>query len=188
MLDRGVARDNCSGSMPVCPGSQPTWPPSGHRHGTRPWSGKHAFPQPRPATSGHAAWRGLLGPVTVIDPAIESHYGTGYERSRLFPGGRPSLEYVRSMELLEQLLPRPAGPGAGCRGRPGRSCRPAGQARVPGASGGSGAVACGAGTPGGIRRSGCRLHRRLTRIPPRATEIRSRSISHAALSCRWWRW
>jgi ubiquinone/menaquinone biosynthesis C-methylase UbiE len=43
----------------------------------------------------------------VIDPAIESHYGTGYERSRLFPGGRPSLEFVRSMELLERLLPVP---------------------------------------------------------------------------------
>jgi SAM-dependent methyltransferase len=46
-------------------------------------------------------------PVRVIDPAIESHYGTGYERSRLFPGGMPSLEFVRSMELLERLLPRP---------------------------------------------------------------------------------
>ena len=43
----------------------------------------------------------------VIDPAIESHYGTGYERSRLFPGGNPSLEFVRSMELLDRLLPRP---------------------------------------------------------------------------------
>jgi len=43
----------------------------------------------------------------VIDPAIETHYGTGYERSRLFPGGQPSLEYVRSMELLERLLPAP---------------------------------------------------------------------------------
>ena len=43
----------------------------------------------------------------MIDPAIESHYGTGYERSRLFPGGKPSLEYVRSMELLGRLLPPP---------------------------------------------------------------------------------
>ena len=43
----------------------------------------------------------------VIDPDIESHYGTGYERARLFPGGRPSLEYVRSAELLDRLLPRP---------------------------------------------------------------------------------
>jgi len=56
----------------------------------------------------------------VIDPAIESHYSTGYERSRLLPGGRPSLELVRSMELLDRLLPRPparvldvgGGPGA----------------------------------------------------------------------------
>jgi len=56
----------------------------------------------------------------VIDPAIESHYGTGYERSRLFPDGRPSLEYVRSIELLGRLLPPPparlldvgGGPGA----------------------------------------------------------------------------
>jgi len=43
----------------------------------------------------------------VIDPAIESHYGTGYERSRLFSGGTPSLEFVRSMELLRRLLPAP---------------------------------------------------------------------------------
>src|SRR5215469_9605966 len=42
-----------------------------------------------------------------MDPAIESHYGTGYERSRLFPDGRPSLEFVRSMELLDRLLPPP---------------------------------------------------------------------------------
>src|SRR5256885_5640175 len=46
-------------------------------------------------------------PVMVIDPAIETHYGTGYERSHLVPGGQPSLEYVRSMELLERLLPAP---------------------------------------------------------------------------------
>jgi SAM-dependent methyltransferase len=43
----------------------------------------------------------------VIDPAIESHYGTGYERSRLFPDGLPSLEFVRSVELLDRLLPPP---------------------------------------------------------------------------------
>jgi ubiquinone/menaquinone biosynthesis C-methylase UbiE len=43
----------------------------------------------------------------VIDPAIESYYGTGYERSRLFRDGGPSLEFVRSMELLERLLPSP---------------------------------------------------------------------------------
>jgi hypothetical protein len=43
----------------------------------------------------------------MIDPAIESHYNTGYERSRHFPGGTPSVEFVRSMELLERLLPAP---------------------------------------------------------------------------------
>jgi SAM-dependent methyltransferase len=43
----------------------------------------------------------------VLDPAIENHYGTGYERSRLFPGGTPSLEFVRTMELLDRLLPAP---------------------------------------------------------------------------------
>jgi SAM-dependent methyltransferase len=43
----------------------------------------------------------------VLDPAIESHYGTGYERARVFPGGEPSLELVRSVELLDRLLPAP---------------------------------------------------------------------------------
>jgi ubiquinone/menaquinone biosynthesis C-methylase UbiE len=43
----------------------------------------------------------------VLDPAIESHYGTGYERSRLFPDGNPSLEFVRALELLDRLLPPP---------------------------------------------------------------------------------
>jgi ubiquinone/menaquinone biosynthesis C-methylase UbiE len=43
----------------------------------------------------------------VLDPSIESHYQTGYERSRLFPGGTPSLEFVRSLELLDRLLPSP---------------------------------------------------------------------------------
>ena len=67
------------------------------------------------------SWRvAVRQPVRVIDPAIESHYGSGYERSRLFPGGTPSLEFVRSMDLLERLLPAPparvldvgGGPGA----------------------------------------------------------------------------
>jgi ubiquinone/menaquinone biosynthesis C-methylase UbiE len=49
----------------------------------------------------------LRQPVMMIDPAIESHYGTGYERSRLFPDGIASLEFVRSMELLARLLPAP---------------------------------------------------------------------------------
>jgi SAM-dependent methyltransferase len=43
----------------------------------------------------------------MIDPSIERHYDTGYERSRLFPEGGPSIEYVRSLELLERLLPPP---------------------------------------------------------------------------------
>jgi len=43
----------------------------------------------------------------VTDPAISQHYGIGYERERLFPGGTPSLEFVRSLELLERLLPPP---------------------------------------------------------------------------------
>jgi SAM-dependent methyltransferase len=43
----------------------------------------------------------------VMDPAIESHYGIGHERSRLFPEGEPTVEFVRSVELLERLLPAP---------------------------------------------------------------------------------
>ena len=42
-----------------------------------------------------------------MDAAIESHYNTGYERSRLFGGGTPALEFIRSMELLDRLLPAP---------------------------------------------------------------------------------
>src|SRR5689334_5325164 len=42
-----------------------------------------------------------------MDPAIESHYGTGYERARLFRDGTPALEFVRSLELLDRLLPTP---------------------------------------------------------------------------------
>jgi ubiquinone/menaquinone biosynthesis C-methylase UbiE len=60
----------------------------------------------------------------VIDPAIESHYGTGYERSRLFPGGRPSLEFVRSMELLDQLLPAPPAQLLDVGGGPGTCAAP----------------------------------------------------------------
>src|SRR5579863_1273965 len=43
----------------------------------------------------------------MVDPAIESYCDTGYEHARLFPGGRPALEYVRSVELLDRLLPAP---------------------------------------------------------------------------------
>ncbi|MGP8001609.1 MAG: class I SAM-dependent methyltransferase [Streptosporangiaceae bacterium] len=60
----------------------------------------------------------------MIDPAIESHYGTGYERGRLFPGGRPSLEFVRAMELLERLLPPPPGPVLDVGGGPGTYAAP----------------------------------------------------------------
>ena len=60
----------------------------------------------------------------VIDPAIETHYGTGYERSRLFPGGQPSLEYVRSMELLERLLPAPPARVLDAGGGPGTYAAP----------------------------------------------------------------
>ncbi len=62
--------------------------------------------------------------VTMIDPAIESHYGTGYERSRLFPGGTPSLEFVRSMELLERLLPAPPAQVLDVGGGPGTYAAP----------------------------------------------------------------
>ncbi len=71
------------------------------------------------------AWRGgSWEPGVVIDPAIESHYGTGYERSRLFPGGRPSLEFVRSLELLERLLPAPPAQGLDVGGGPGTYAAP----------------------------------------------------------------
>jgi SAM-dependent methyltransferase len=60
----------------------------------------------------------------VIDPAIESHYSTGYERSRLFPGGRPSLEFVRSMELLGRLLPAPPAQVLDVGGGPGTYAAP----------------------------------------------------------------
>jgi SAM-dependent methyltransferase len=59
-----------------------------------------------------------------MDPAIESHYGTGYERSRLFPGGHPSLEFVRSMELLERLLPSPPAQVLDVGGGPGTYAAP----------------------------------------------------------------
>ena len=43
----------------------------------------------------------------MLDPSIAEHYQSGYERSRLFPGGHPTLEFVRSLELLGRLLPAP---------------------------------------------------------------------------------
>ena len=63
----------------------------------------------------------------VIDPAIESHYGTGYERTRLFPGGTPSLEFVRSLELLDRLLPAPPARVLDVGGGPGTYAAPLAQ-------------------------------------------------------------
>jgi hypothetical protein len=31
--------------------------------------------------------------MPMLDPSITDHYRSGYERSRLFPGGRPTLEF-----------------------------------------------------------------------------------------------
>jgi SAM-dependent methyltransferase len=41
----------------------------------------------------------------VLDPAIAGYYELGAEESRLFDDGRPRLEYVRTLELLERFLP-----------------------------------------------------------------------------------
>jgi ubiquinone/menaquinone biosynthesis C-methylase UbiE len=60
----------------------------------------------------------------MTDPAIESHYNTGYERSRLFPGGTPNLEFVRSLELLDRLLPRPPAAVLDVGGGPGTYAAP----------------------------------------------------------------
>lgn len=40
-----------------------------------------------------------------MDPDAEAYYELGLEESRLFVGGRPRLEYVRTLELLGRLLP-----------------------------------------------------------------------------------
>ncbi len=61
---------------------------------------------------------------TVMDPAIESHYGTGYERGRLFSGGTPALEFVRSLELLDRLLPAPPAQVLDVGGGPGTYAAP----------------------------------------------------------------
>ena len=45
----------------------------------------------------------------VFDPDIAAYYGLGFESSRLFVDGRPRLEYVRTLELLDRHLPRPPG-------------------------------------------------------------------------------
>jgi hypothetical protein len=48
----------------------------------------------------------------MTDPDIERHYSSGYEQSRVHPGGVPSLEFARSIELLGRLLTLTAGEAA----------------------------------------------------------------------------
>ena len=45
----------------------------------------------------------------MVDPDIAAHYELGLESSRLFVDGRPRLEYVRTLELLDRHLPPPPG-------------------------------------------------------------------------------
>lgn len=47
--------------------------------------------------------------VVVVDPDVVAHYELGFEGTRLLAGERPRLEYVRTLELLERLLPAPPG-------------------------------------------------------------------------------
>lgn len=55
-----------------------------------------------------------------MDEPVTAHYDLGIEQARLAPAGRPSLELVRTLELLERFLPAPpasvldvgGGPGA----------------------------------------------------------------------------
>lgn len=43
----------------------------------------------------------------VIDADVAVHYALGLEESRLFVDGRPRLEYLRTLELLDRVLPPP---------------------------------------------------------------------------------
>ncbi|MBO0807385.1 MAG: class I SAM-dependent methyltransferase [Actinobacteria bacterium] len=44
----------------------------------------------------------------MVDPDITEHYQTGYERTRVLPGGQhPALEFARTLDLLDRLLPPP---------------------------------------------------------------------------------
>ncbi len=45
----------------------------------------------------------------MVDPDIAAHYALGFESARLFVDGRPRLEYVRTLELLDRHLPSPPG-------------------------------------------------------------------------------
>jgi SAM-dependent methyltransferase len=40
-----------------------------------------------------------------VDPDVTAHYELGLEESRLFVDGHPRLEYLRTLELLDRLLP-----------------------------------------------------------------------------------
>ena len=41
----------------------------------------------------------------MVDPDVTAHYELGLEESRLFVDGHPRLEYLRTLELLDRLLP-----------------------------------------------------------------------------------
>lgn len=43
----------------------------------------------------------------MLDPDIAAHYELGFEDGRLVIDGQPRLEYFRTIELLERLLPSP---------------------------------------------------------------------------------
>src|SRR5262245_22184066 len=43
----------------------------------------------------------------MVDESIRAHYDLGLEETRLFTDGHPRLEYVRTLELLDRLLPAP---------------------------------------------------------------------------------
>lgn len=43
----------------------------------------------------------------VIDADVAAHYALGLEESRLFVDGRPRLGYLRTLELLDRVLPPP---------------------------------------------------------------------------------
>jgi len=58
-----------------------------------------ANPEARWATHGRSSG--------VLDPDVAAHYELGLEHSRLFIDGRARLEFVRTLELLTRLLPRP---------------------------------------------------------------------------------
>ncbi len=105
----------------------------------------------------------------VMDPAIESHYGIGHERSRLFRRGIRPWSSSDRWSCWSGCCSGRSRAAAGCRRRPWHLCRTAaGRARLPRAPGRSGAAARGAGTPGSRPRSRLRLHRR-ARLVPRGT-------------------